>query len=414
MLFFPYAAIRIYGFQQVVIGIVGAADLRNGCLRNRSFCQQGFPQDISPSVPYKGLFPSQRIPHPDQAVQVIVAVGISHAAGTASALPSAVFPDQVSEVVPFFPFYISFRVFDAADVMQSIVAVLRNPLYGFGADPSADLIIGMAEFIPLWADADAWHKLRILRILQCGEIILRTVSFGILFPLQASVSAVAVTQGFVVRMLSITEDRFFCKISVFIIAVARTASGIVPFLCAVSIPVIGIVYDKSIRELFFYLMSVLREGSAGHGIPAVLLINTVLPFIVAIFLGGAVLIFDLCHQFPAVMVGLFGSSGLWIKECRAVRNVIIGDAAARFVRIVLARYTAPAVKDVFGIALVILIGDGRNITFFIIGISCDAPAVLVDRDQMIPVIGICHIAADGICQAHESAIFYLYLNDAAS
>ena len=41
-------------------------------------------------------------------------------------------------------------------------------------------------------------------------------------------------------MLSITEDRFFCKISVFIIAVARTASGIVPFLCAVSIPVIGI------------------------------------------------------------------------------------------------------------------------------------------------------------------------------
>ena len=119
--------------------------------------------------------------------------------------------------------------------MQSIVAVLRNSLYGFGADPSADLIIGMAEFIPLWADADAWHKLRILRILQCGEIILRTVSFGIFFPLQASVSAVAVTQGFVVRMLSITEDRFFCKISVFIIAVARTASGIVPFLCAVSI-----------------------------------------------------------------------------------------------------------------------------------------------------------------------------------
>ena len=108
-------------------------------------------------------------------------------------------------------------------------------------------------------------------------------------------------------------------------------------------------------------MPVLREGSAGHGIPAVLLINAVLPFIVAIFLGGAVLIFDLCHQFPAVMVGLFGSSGLRIKECRAVRNVIIGDAAARFVRIVLARYTAPAVKDVFGIALVILIGDGRNI-----------------------------------------------------
>ena len=68
-----------------------------------------------------------------------------------------------------------------------------------------------------------------------------------------------------------------------------------------------------------------------------------------------------------------------------MRNVIIGDAAAGFVRIVLARYTAPAVKDVFGIALVILVGDGRNITFFIIGISCDSPAIL-----------------------------YLYLNDAAS
>ncbi len=98
-------------------------------------------------------------------------------------------------------------------------------------------------------------------------------------------------------------------------------------------------------------MPVLREGSAGHGIPAVFLINAVLPFIVAIFLGGAVLIFDLCHQFPAVMVGLFGSSGLRIKKCRAGRNVIIG---------------------------------------------------------------ICHIAANGICQAHESAILYLYLNDASS
>ena len=171
-----------------------------------------------------------------------------------------------------------------------------------------------------------------------------------------------------------------------IVAVARTASGIVPFLCAVSIPVIGIVYGKSIRELFFYLMPVLREGSAGHGIPAVFLINAVLPFIVAIFLGGAVLILDFGYQSAAVMVGFLRSSGLRIKECRIACLVIIGDAAAGVVRIFLSGHTAPVVENILRVTLVILVGDGCDIAFPVIGISCDATSVLIGGYQPVSFI----------------------------
>ncbi|WP_253293945.1 hypothetical protein [Falcatimonas sp. MSJ-15] len=47
--------------------------------------------------------------------------------------------------------------------MQSIVAVLRNSLYGFGADPSADLIIG-------------WHSSKYDGILQ--EINARMILYN--------------------------------------------------------------------------------------------------------------------------------------------------------------------------------------------------------------------------------------------